>query len=292
MAKKVERVVTAIYLVSQFMSDKESLKFSLRAKADDLLANINAVANAAASNIESEENIFVFYKNALKDLRDLTSFFRVTKDANLISKMNVEIVIDALTALEDILIKKQFSFAKENLKIQDEEKLSEDLPPAPSQGSGENANTVLNTDESDKLNTVIKMQNAKTISVDKNHSQSDNQFKSVFRQKEDEEKLKENTIRQNISIRQNEILPKAPSKGRRVNASLVNKSALIQERKENRRDQILNIFVSGKEYSIKDIAKKIPGCSEKTVSRELDNLIAENLVRREGERRWARYLLA
>jgi hypothetical protein len=50
--------------------------------------------------------------------------------------------------------------------------------------------------------------------------------------------------------------------------------------------------MSGGGASIKDIAGVIRGCSEKTIQRELNELIRRGLVRRVGERRWSVYLPA
>lgn len=55
---------------------------------------------------------------------------------------------------------------------------------------------------------------------------------------------------------------------------------------------ILDYISKHKGASIKDIASTIKGCSEKTVQRELNELINQGLVRRVGERRWSTYELA
>jgi hypothetical protein len=52
---------------------------------------------------------------------------------------------------------------------------------------------------------------------------------------------------------------------------------------------ILNFVVENKAVSIKDIRTAITGCSEKTIQRELANLISQGLIKREGERRWSVY---
>ncbi len=58
--------------------------------------------------------------------------------------------------------------------------------------------------------------------------------------------------------------------------------------KIGRRESILNaIHHNGS--SIKDIAKAIKDCSEKTIQRELNALIARGMVVREGEKRWSVY---
>lgn len=58
--------------------------------------------------------------------------------------------------------------------------------------------------------------------------------------------------------------------------------------KIGRKESILNaIHHNGS--SIKDIAKAIKDCSEKTIQRELNALIAKGVVVREGEKRWSVY---
>lgn len=63
------------------------------------------------------------------------------------------------------------------------------------------------------------------------------------------------------------------------------------KRKSERRNAILNIIKSKVNASIKDIAEGVVGCSEKTVQRELLDMVASGLLKKEGERRWSRYAL-
>ncbi len=56
-----------------------------------------------------------------------------------------------------------------------------------------------------------------------------------------------------------------------------------------RTSEILAFIRKQKQVSIKDIAKVIRGVSEKTIQRELQELIRDGLVRKEGERRWSQY---
>lgn len=61
--------------------------------------------------------------------------------------------------------------------------------------------------------------------------------------------------------------------------------------KESRVDRILQIIKDKGQASIKDISETITDCSEKTIQRELNNLIKDNRILREGERRWSKYML-
>lgn len=62
-------------------------------------------------------------------------------------------------------------------------------------------------------------------------------------------------------------------------------------KKEFRRESILKILRAKGDITIKDIAYLVKGISEKTIQRELISLINEGIVRREGKRRWSRYVL-
>jgi len=57
----------------------------------------------------------------------------------------------------------------------------------------------------------------------------------------------------------------------------------------DRRTRIRTIVEAKGEASIKDISEIITDCSEKTVQREINTMIADNIIQRHGERRWSKY---
>ncbi|MBI2100476.1 MAG: hypothetical protein HYT47_00415 [Candidatus Vogelbacteria bacterium] len=59
--------------------------------------------------------------------------------------------------------------------------------------------------------------------------------------------------------------------------------------KNERQSVILQVLNVGAWSAIKDVAKKLPNLSGKTVQRELNALAQAGLVRRIGARRWSRY---
>ncbi len=59
----------------------------------------------------------------------------------------------------------------------------------------------------------------------------------------------------------------------------------------DRRERIKVILEAKGEASIKDISDIISDVSEKTVQRELNAMIEDNVVKRHGERRWSKYSL-
>ena len=61
------------------------------------------------------------------------------------------------------------------------------------------------------------------------------------------------------------------------------------KRHNSRRQQILRLFDKKDAITVKDAAKSIEGCSEKTVQRELVAMVQEGVLLKEGERRWSVY---
>ncbi len=61
------------------------------------------------------------------------------------------------------------------------------------------------------------------------------------------------------------------------------------KRQNDRKDLILNAVKSKGRISIKDVVALVDGYSEKTVQRELLNLVRAGVLIKEGERRWSTY---
>lgn len=274
-AKKTEKIVTAIYLISQFLKDTESLKHELRKISNDLLKSLNLLAYT------EHKDIFSIYKESLNSVALLISYLTIAKDSNLISRMNTEIVIEALRVLENLLNKKQFNLKKENLFINEEGFL----------------NSLLETREENIINTNTSYDVLTGRNI----------FEETYSNQTKNEAAKNSFIKDKIYKGQNDIkdktIEKEPVKTKAVIKDIpedvsvkpvtkTKKSIQNKERKSNRREQILGLFTKGVEVSIKDISKKIVGCSIKTIQRELNDLVSENKIERIGDKRWSKYTLA
>ena len=68
---------------------------------------------------------------------------------------------------------------------------------------------------------------------------------------------------------------------------------LLTEGKQSERELIIIKEIRKKgAVTVKDISVLIKGVSEKTIQRELVSLVDKGVLKREGERRWSRYLIA
>ena len=71
-----------------------------------------------------------------------------------------------------------------------------------------------------------------------------------------------------------------------------NKAEIVKDKKDSRKNSILSILKKDSQLTIKDFVKVITDCSEKTIQRELIDLVEKGLVKKSGERRWSTYSLA
>ncbi len=67
--------------------------------------------------------------------------------------------------------------------------------------------------------------------------------------------------------------------------------ANTQVKKSQRQESIISVLKGQSNLTIKDFSKVIKDCSEKTIQRELIELVDRGIVKKEGERRWSRYSL-
>lgn len=65
----------------------------------------------------------------------------------------------------------------------------------------------------------------------------------------------------------------------------------IKDKKDTRQTAILELLQKGSHLTIKDFVKVITDCSEKTIQRELIELVEKGTIIKEGERRWSTYSL-
>lgn len=287
-AKKSEKLVTALYLVTDLMVDSEPIKHGLRKNAVALLSSMNALAQ-----LDVKDRV-IELKMSLKSVTEITSMLHVAVTTGIVSKMNGELLMDGFRSLQLVLEKKQPIFTKEMLTVENEEELERE-------GSFSSA---VNSTSYDAL-TPLSIARLHESTQDLRRTQESlrqSQILSKFASLESKGQPKESLMKDEKMDKNSEskevikdIFTKSASThavlmehaGRPVN----NLASSFQMKKLSRRDQILALFVRGVDVSIKDIAARIKGCSEKTIQRELNALLYDNLIERIGEKRWSRYIL-
>ncbi|MDB5259643.1 MAG: seg [Candidatus Taylorbacteria bacterium] len=68
-------------------------------------------------------------------------------------------------------------------------------------------------------------------------------------------------------------------------------SSALKDKKSERQNLIISLLKKDSDLTIKDFAEVVQDCSEKTIQRELLELVDKGVVKKVGERRWSRYSL-
>ena len=280
-AKKSERLVTALYLVTDLMSDNEPIKHGLRKNAVALLSSMNAL-----SQLDVKDRVMEL-KFSLKSVTETISLLHVAVTTGIVSQMNGELLMDGFRSLQSVLEKKQPMLTKEMLTIEDEASLHtgnqfasaitstsyDVLTPlslARLHGTNEELRRTQDNLKSSQLLSKLEGGSSKgRTPTDSGVEKNDGRSVSFIKDKESVH-----------NVLMKHAVPQASSL-----------ASSFQMRKNGRREQILALFVKGVDVSIKDIAARIKGCSEKTIQRELNALLYDNIIERIGEKRWSRYIL-
>lgn len=286
-AKKSERLVTALYLVTDLMNDNEPIKHGLRKNAVALLSSMNALAQ-----LDVKDRVIEF-KMSLKAVTEIISLLHVSVTTGIVSEMNGQLLMDGFRSLQLVLEKKQPIFTKEMLSVDDDEL-----------DNGQGFSSAVNSTSYDVM-TPLSLARLHDTNHDLRRSEEARKQAQIVARMEARER-KSQFVRSDLMDKK--VSDVVESKGQVDALNGVHPSphadimghvdkvepvvvSSFQMRKSGRREQILALFVKGVDVSIKDIAVRIKGCSEKTIQRELNALLYDNVIERIGEKRWSRYVL-
>jgi len=236
--KRTEKLTTALFMITDFMSDSNPLKMSLREKTLDLFLDISS-AEHKGSSFRADQLIKVSHS-----ISEIVSLSSIARSINAISEMNYTVLEKEYTTLREII---------EGLEEVKDLKSRMVFPENFFDNSGQLEQTTL-------------------PSPDTNHSNDLNNIQQ-----------KDNFLKDTSNKGQKKVL----NKNKIVSKTTANRGG----GKIDRRRDILKSIRSRKESTIKDIIKAVPGCSEKTIQRELIAMVKEGVLKKKGERRWSRYFV-
>lgn len=236
--KKTEKLVTALYMVTDCMETEDALKEKLRLLGVELLSHIYKLSTLLP--VEKHVQIGA----SLNHIYEILSFIEIANTIGYISDMNTGI------------LKKEFHILVDELK--------EHLP--------KEMHFPFTLDE------------------------------KMFQISPDVSRTESLSFNGNIIKRTNNMsfINMSDSKaGNKTNNNVLYKSLPSIDYKKvklERSEKIISIIKdlplrqAGKtEASIKDISLAFPSCSEKTIQRELNDLIEKGQIKKMGDKRWSRY---
>ena len=255
---KAEKLATVIYLVTNLFSASEPLKWQLREKS---LLLVSTVSLSQKSVSERAENL----NRCSGIVSDIISLIKISTLANLLSDMNASLIKDNLILLNDA--------------IESRGDLQEPV-----------RSLVLPENIFDVEEYLLESRNNSMYEKDDTAKQNTKNEKNIQTNKIETSNSNVNKFRKQPSVgTKAQQQYKGHTSDIYKNKNVLNKTA--SKKKEGRRDGIVKLLKKRGNLTVKDIAGVIPGCSEKTVQRELVAMVSENILKKAGERRWTRYSL-
>ncbi len=257
-SKKVEKLVTALYMVTDCMEKDEPMRVRLRSVGIELLSFTHSFK---LLNDGDKQTLIYKSKNNIKEIVSVTGIalmmgFISEMNANIL-KREFDILLAEFNRFEEACFPKTTSVAKNY-----------------------------------SLNEIMLDSNSFNVSLPVyNQRQSSPLPPSQFWEQKDSNSQGQ--------IKDNNIVGKEVS-DRKIPSIIKRKPMSFSDRLElankNRPEKILSIIKSKKDtlgfsagVSIKDIASAFFDCSEKTIQRELNSLVAKGQLKKTGEKRWSRY---
>jgi hypothetical protein len=254
LCKKAEKLATATYLVTGFLSDSEPLKWQIRECALGILSDVASVANPPMSEMAHR------IKSLSAGIGRITSLFEIASAAGFVSGMNLAIFKEEYRALAEIVESQKignpeggYVFSREFFESREPE------PNVPLMSEKE----MLRADD-----------------LHKGHSKKDTEIIPRERKESPPEKSEEKHF--------------TPMPQNNLSDNFAKNVPLKKAEKSSRRDVILGLIKDKgdrAEVSIKDVVGHFSDCGEKTIQRELTALVEEGVLKKIGERRWSRYSL-
>ncbi len=259
--RKFEKVSTAIYLITNFLSDSEPIKWRLRETGLNIVSGILSLKNFSSKRSE------VFAKTA-SDILEILSYLDVLYLAGNISGMNYSILKKELESLAETV---SFSPNSNSKYSGGRGVLQDDFFAIPRDQFAVSERgdfpAKISSPEKDKISTHPSI----------------NEWTDLTSGFKDTNTAVKGQVRQS---RPGTFL----ISGR--GPAVVGEKRISDSSKFDRENKILEILQTRNNLTIKDFSPVIKGCSEKTIQRELLRLVKSGVLNKEGERRWSRYSLA
>ena len=297
LSKKCERLATAVYLVTNFLSDSEPLKSRLRSLSVDFVRDASFVRYGGQA---TETSVL----DALRaNIGETLSLLELALIAGLVSEMNFTILKREYATLRDSIDIKKASRESRTDSILGDNFFGTPEParPHPKGQTFESADPCLGHKRNPSPRPDLSGSAPASSLRGGTTKQSSTRPHSPFPIPHSTQNPKGHSIGQtNITMSDrnapapflkpntSNLKPPQPPTPRPHSPFPIQHSVQI----ESRRTRILKLIKDNREVAIKDIVAYFPDVSEKTIQRELVYLSDSGVLKKTGERRWSRYSLA
>ncbi len=284
---KVEKIVAALYLITDVMDADLPLTGAIRGESLDLLNACYRLLTQA--NVQTPAEI----SRVVVRIEHVMSLVSIGRIAHHISDMNAQIILAELTRVLELIngeikiVAKRYATYNHHTgeaqpvishKILDDvlfDRVAQERKVVHAAHHTRTNTQAGHSQPAHSLGSPQKLQSP---------VQSINDIKTTFSSP---------TSRNDVLNNEVKILgDKSQEKIKTTFKTTESKKAAISGIGTSRRDEILKVVRSHKDATINDIRSFVMDCSEKTIQREIAALISLGLITKQGDKRWATYQLA
>jgi hypothetical protein len=314
--RKAEKLTTALYMVTDIMSDKEPMKWKARETGVELLSDITVSSGSSTSERMSA------LRNVIKKIERIVSFLDIAQSTRMITEMNASVLKREYIALKDAIETEWKRVHDDSKSIFNESFFEVENTPERALPSGrnetaevpvpavENKGHVAPTQsiaptlskghqmapETEKETSKPTVQNPPAPRMSfTSHQSGNSDLRNALRALAPERESFKGVSLETSTPEEKITTPRVPAPLQMPRAT-ISESGIIERARpdvgrDDRRKIILALIKQKPSLTVKDIAKSIPGVSEKTIQRELLAMVAEAILIKRGERRWSTYSL-
>jgi len=270
LCKKTEKLATALYLITGFLSDNEPIKWSVRSSGLTVLSDVTDLGNAVVSEMTHK------VKKIMSDIEKTVSLLEIAATAGFISEMNLSVLREEYLSLVHTLaarkkggLQESFVFAREFFAVRG----------------------IPRRENEETFKGQVKDINRSTSTIGENAASPDrvsNSVRNVPSITRPSNFSSPSRTNANMSVESGKVITDSSN-----HLGITEVSPKKVEIK-SRRDTILQLIKDKGpkgELSIKDITTHFADCGEKTIQRELATLVITGVLKKTGDRRWSKYSL-
>lgn len=280
--RKAEKLTTALYMVSDVMSDKEPMKWRLREGGVDLLSGIGrAVSGPSSDRIATLTAV-------LDSIERLIAFLDIAEASRMLSAMNASVL-----KKEYALLKSSVEYEWNKLFDGGMNELSESFFEVPHEAERPPERSIaadVRRPEA-KREALPPERTPRVPEVTEPIPKREERSAPVVAKKSESEARHEPIKIHPERMHAATIHPPKETREERSVDELRDLRRPDTGDKGARQKAILALVTPGSALGIKEFSKNFPSVSEKTIQRELLALVSEGLLIKKGERRWSTYSL-
>lgn len=287
--RKAEKLTTALYLVTDILSEKEPMKWRTRETGVDILSDITVASSAPLS-----EKLSVL-RVVLKKIDKVISFLDIASSTHMMSEMNASMLKNEYVALKTnietdwertqehskTILSERFFDVREDviLKLEEEPMAKRDNATSPIPGGNTPGVAPRSEVKQEMEKTLETISPSRPVLM-----HTPRRVEHVMASRTPE------VSAERLAPVATMVAPAASPRPVLMDRGVMMR-ARVDVSRDDRRKIILALIKQKPAITVGDIAKSISGVSEKTIQRELLSMVAENVLIKRGERRWSTYSL-